>query len=654
MEFVILAIFAVIFSYGQYKFFYNKLVAARKIARLPESNPNPLVQLDEFGNVIFSNPASIKLFSDILEKGIEHEALSGIKELLDKIKSGNNPFVRLQKVGDITYQQTIAAIMRDGSTTFSVYSHDVTIITKAEDEMREAMEAAEAANRAKSEFLANMSHELRTPMNGVIGMSELLSDSNLDSKQQKYNNIVKSSAESLLAILNDILDLSKIEVGELAIQTDLINLKEEIEATVNLLSPLAKERGLTLTTNYSEGLTHFVDGDSGRISQILRNLISNSIKFTEEGGITVDVGAEEFKGEEYFIFKVSDTGIGIPKSHREFIFGKFTQVNSASSRKYGGTGLGLAITKKLVEMMSGKIDVDSVEGEGSTFWFRIPLKKRDDVDETIKQYSARKYSISDMGEPRLENSRVLLAEDHEVNQLLAKKLLEKMGVKSVDLANNGVEALKMAQEKKYDLILMDCQMPKMDGYQATKEIRESELSKGSHTPIVAMTANAMAGDKEKCLEYGMDDYVSKPISVPKFKKALFAFVGNDDMENFESFEYGEQVNKTNEFPVNLEHLRLFTDGDKETEKELFEAFFAQSEESIKSLRLSHTNNDNENWRVAAHSFKGAAANLGAEKLSEYCRIAEDGFEIQATEKQIILSNIQDELYKVQNFLKISV
>lgn len=650
MEFLLVSAIAITALYGQHIFLIRKLRDARKIARIPENNPNPLVQLDKEGNVTFANKASIKKYPDLLEKGIEHELLSELKEYLEDVAANEKPLVRRKHIGNITYQQNIVPIVNGHGVTFSVYSYDVTVLIRAEDEMRQAMEAAEDANRAKSEFLANMSHELRTPMNGVIGMSELLSYSSLDAKQKRYNDLVKSSAESLLAILNDILDLSKIEVGELAIQEDIINLKQEIENTINFFKPIANERGLDLEFTYGEGLACFVNGDGGRISQLLRNLISNALKFTDKGSVKVSVCEERHEEKEYFRFEVKDTGIGIPEKQRDFIFGKFTQVSSNSARKYGGTGLGLAITKNLVEMMQGKVGVQSAEGEGSTFWFRLPLTKRDDVAEAIEQFGGSKQ-IHDIEEGSLKNARVLLAEDHEVNQLLARKLLEKMGVTSVDLANNGLEAFKMAVEKEYDIILMDCQMPQMDGYEATREIRECEARNGRHTPIVAMTANAMAGDKEKCLKHGMDDYVSKPINIPKFKKALFAWVGSDDVGNADGSPANAAEESSESLPVDMEHLRMFTDGDSEVEKELFEVFLTQAMDSIESLQLGCANNDPQHWRTAAHRFKGAAANLGAKKLAEYCLKAEQEFEVAMNEKEAMLANIRDEWAVVKSFLQ---
>lgn len=387
------------------------------------------------------------------------------------------------------------------------------------DELKEAKDKAEKMSQAKGEFLANMSHEIRTPMNGVIGTLQLLEGTELKKDQKEFVSTAHKSADALLAILNDILDLSKIEAGKLSFEEIAFDLDLVIKDIVVLYSLKSEQRGVSLKRQIDDDLPASVIGDPTRVRQVIVNLVSNALKFTKDGEVKISVEVLDKNTDKVKLkISVSDTGIGIPEAAQNTLFQAFTQADGSTTRKYGGTGLGLAIVSQLVEMMHGELGVDSVEGEGATFWVVVDFSYATQgiIEENDEAQTQSTMPI---------DARILLVEDNPINQMVAQKMLEKTGFKST-LANDGIEALDILANEKFDLVLMDCQMPEMDGFDATRSIRQRDIRSlgGGELPIIAMTANVMSGDRERCIEVGMNDYLAKPVQIDALESLLLKWL----------------------------------------------------------------------------------------------------------------------------------
>ena len=465
-------------------------------------------------------------------------------------------------------------------------------------ELDKAKKIAEESVRIKQEFLANMSHEIRTPMNAIIGFTSLLEKSNLTTEQSDYLSAIKTSGENLLVIINDILDFSKIDAGKMSIENTQFDIDVTINNILNQFSPKIREKNLVLNTSLNFKRNLNVIGDQVRLHQVVSNLISNAIKFTERGGINVSVNIKnETPKYHVFEFIISDTGIGIPPDKVDTIFESFTQASPETTRKYGGTGLGLAIVKKLLELQNGSISLKSHLKVGTTFTFNIPYQK------TIARELINKKENQILSE-NLKGLKVLLAEDNLLNQKLVVKLLEDSNC-LVDIAENGIEAIEKIKKHNYSLIFMDIQMPEMDGLQATKIIRnELKIS----TPIIALTAHTFKDEEDKCIEAGMDGFLSKPFTAANLHKVI---LDNIDKQSL--------IQETENKIINLSFLNNLADGNTDFVKKMLEIYLKQTPENLVALEKHFLNQNYVELGAIAHKMRSSVPYVGlteVEKLLE--------------------------------------
>ncbi|MCD6375823.1 MAG: response regulator [Caldisericaceae bacterium] len=513
-----------------------------KLSSIVNNTPVVLFMLDQTGHITFAQGSGLRELENEFKplKGLNLCNIGekiGIEEDCKRALAGES-FESVRKLGNKFYRFWFSPMQdQKGNITGALgIAIDITELKETETRLRRAIIQAEASNKAKSEFIANMSHEIRTPLNAIIGLSDLMDQDNLTDTQKEFLQTVRFSARELLKIINQILDFSKIESGKLELEFIPFDLKRLVQNISNAFTIMAQQKGLDFKVHWDEKNPQYVVGDPTRLGQVLINLLGNAIKFTEKGEVSLNVKKQNETDDDVdLIFVVQDTGIGIPKDKMDKIYGSFEQVDSSLTRKYGGTGLGLTITSRLIEMMGSKIQVESQQNEGTKFQFELTFPKvKDQKIEELPDFSIflthekPKVAADFMKEETVatvndgnksDEVHILLVEDNVINQRVAKRMVENMGYKA-DIANNGKEALEKLEQKKYDLILMDVQMPVMDGLRAAQKIRVKEINSNEHVPIIAMTAHAQKEDRDRCLEAGMDDYLSKPINMKILEKKL--------------------------------------------------------------------------------------------------------------------------------------
>lgn len=649
----------------------NRIEAARKktderYRSLFDNSRDAIFIVDQFSRLIVdANPEAERLTGlpqDVLF-GMDHATLFSLDEIEslfhhDNINNQNLPVTYLQHFDEtlIPVDAKVAHFELDGAPAVLVVLRDITQRIHYEQELAEAMKLAEAGNRAKSAFLAAISHDIRTPMNAVIGLTDILLKTPLNEQQKDYTQIIKSSGSALLTLINDILDFSKIEAGAMSLVEENFNLSNHIEDVIKTLNIQIKDKSVTLESNYTLDLIQFVKGDPHRLRQILINLVGNAIKFTESGTIKIKTSQVSTSNKDKLLikFEVIDTGIGISENAQKNLFQAFTQADKTTAVKYGGTGLGLAICKQLSELMGGTIQIESQPGKGSNFWFTALFFPGEEIqnDALVLEDEAQNNVF--------ENMMILVAEDERANCIVIDAMLKSLGY-HYHVVNNGLQAFDYFKSHSPDLILMDCQMPEMDGYTATQNIRNYEASENriNQVPIVAITAHAIDEEKDRCIEAGMNGFLTKPINVEHLNQEIRRWQAKIDpgirAENPERDHAVQKQNQSDEL-ISINHLQieeLKKHMDADMIHELIDVVITDFPKGLAEMNVLLKNQDIAALYRVAHRVKSVPGNLGAVKLASLCQQLNDFCKAEDEIQKIdhMVRQIEAEWLQVEQYLK---
>lgn len=632
-------------------------ITANLFNKVVEAAPNAMIMINTHGQIVMVNLQAEKLFGYSRGElmGSEVEKLVPVK-LRSSHTSLRESFLKAPQTRAMGAGRELFGLRRDGTevpieiglnpleidSEFYVLASIIDITERKKNEqLIAAREAALEASRIKSQFLATMSHEIRTPLNGIIGLTNLLFNMDMSDAQKEHLQGIRISADTLLGLINDILDLSKIEADKMEVEKIHFHLNQMVTDAIRIVSSGAKQKGLEIHVEIDPALPLWINGDMTKLKQVLINLLGNAIKFTHAGEIHIRA-KRSFEGpNEMILFEVEDTGIGISDEIRKKLFEVFTQGDDSTRRKYGGTGLGLSISKKLIEKMGGKIGVESHLGHGSRFWFNLRLEEGQEV-----VVEARSSTM--VVNPRLKDFRILVAEDNSINQKVALGYLEQLGTQGQAVAN-GAEAVDLIQKFKFDLILMDCHMPEVDGYEATQKIRQFENPLLQKIPIIAMTANVMQGDRERCLEVGMNDYISKPIVFDELEKSLVKWLTPSQVSSL----HKENEMNSKDFDVMKEALvKLMKSYRRGFAQDVVQTFIMTTPTAIEKIEQAFLNHDYKTLMFESHSLKSSSLILGLRHFSNLSAKIESGCrQEEYSELPSLVSQLKSELKRILLDLK---